>query len=339
MAITLMTTTGSLPDVQAALGIAAGSAPAPDVDPGPIAASVEALPKAEPATEPSETPEAPPVETAPQDATPQAAEPEVPDSEFDEDGEPLTERAARSSRTKLQTIKKLRARARHAETELARREGELAALRALQTPSTTAAEPVQTGMDSSEPKEADYATYEAWIEARADYRARQAVREELQQRQTQDAETRQRESLAERIRAFEKDHPDYQELVSNPELQLTRAIAETLTVSEDGPALAYALAKDVPRFKRIASLPPVLAIRALGELSAELRLGAQPKVAEAAPPPKVPAAPPPPTPVRGGSVAASVSLEDFAKTIQPGDPKTSEWIRRRNEQLRRAGQR
>lgn len=346
MAITLMTTTGTLPDVQAALGIAAGSAPAPETESGPITASVETFPPAKPA-ETDETPadrETPPVEATPPDATTAVADAEVPDSEFDEDGEPTTERAARSSRTKLQTIRKLRLRAREAELRAARAEGELEARRALQTPVTPP--PVEevapappAAPDPNEPKEVDYATYESFIEARADYRARKAVREELEQRQRADTESRQRQAVAERIKAFEADHPDYRELVSNPDLQLTPPIAYALQTSEDGPAMAYALAKDVDRYKRIAAMDPAGTFQALGELRAELRMAAQSKPAEAPPLPKPPTAPPPPTPVRGGSVAASVTLEEFAKTIHPGDGKASEWIRRRNEQLARQGQR
>lgn len=349
MAVTLMTTTGSLQDVQAALGIPAGSAPPSGTETGPIVASAESLPVAPPAEtvppepEPTaETPDTPPVETAPPDATPPAADGEAPDSEFDEDGEPLTERAARSSRTKLQTIKKLRVRARTAELELARTQGELAAFKAGKAPAPLEppAPPVLTPTNDQEPQEADYATYEAYIEARADFRARRAVREELDQRQQHDEAVRVQRTVAERIAAFAAEHPDYQEVVSNPDLVLTPAIADTLTASEDGPALAYALAKDVPRFQRIRALPPVLAIRAIGELAAELRLAQPaPKAAEPPPTPKLPSAPPPPTPVRGGSVATSVTLEEFAKSIQPGDAKTSEWIRRRNEQVARQGQR
>jgi len=340
MAVTLMTTTGTLEDVNAALGIAAGSMPS-DTEPGPISATVDAAPVATPpAEEPKAEPETP-LATAETPSTP-VTEEHVPDEEFDEDGEPTTERAARSSRTKLQTIKKLRIRAREAELRAARAEGELEARRTFTTP--TAAVPEPPKLESQEPKEADFDTYEAFIEARADFRARRAYREEREaeraadaQRQQQTAQQQQRQAVMERIKAFEADHPDYADVVSNPELILTEPIAVTLQEAEDGPALAYALAKDPARFKQIAAMSPVRAIKALGELSAELRQ-VQPK-AEPVAPPKLPAAPPPPTPVRGASVAASVSLEDFAKTIQPGSEQTSEWLRRRNEQIARRAQR
>jgi hypothetical protein len=195
--------------------------------------------------------------------------------------------------------------------------------------------------DPHEPKEADYATYEAFIEARADYRARRAYHEEreadrraTEQREAQTAVERQRQTVAERIEAFAKDHPDYEEVVSNPSLILTPAIAYALQHSDDGPAMAYALAKDPARFQRIAALAPPETMMELGLLRAELRQAPGSRPAST---PKLPAAPPPPTTVRGGSVAAPLSLDDLAKRITPGDSQTSEWLRRRNEELAKRG--
>ena len=357
MAITLMTTTGTLEDVQTALGVPAGAAQTPEAPPGPISASAETFPSVKPAETLSPavpTEVAPPADRQPEEPKAEAppethAADDVPDSEFDEDGEPTTERAARSSRTKLQTIKKLRIRAREAELRAARAEGELEARRALQTPAsgpeTTPSVPAPappSAPDPNEPKEADYATYEGWIEARADYRARRAVREELATSRQQDAAQAQRHTIETRIKTFAETHPDYYEKVNNPDLILTEPIAMALQDSDDGPALAYALANDIDRFKQIRAMTPVQAIRAIGALSAELRLAAKaetPAAERKAPAPVIPAAPPPPTPVRGSSVTSSLSLEEFAKTIQPGDAKTSEWLRRRNEQLAKAGRR
>lgn len=351
MAVTLMTTTGTLEDVNAALGIAAGSAPTPPEELGPISATVDAVPSVPAEKNVREDGTLPPTEPAPQEATPAdatttVADDQVPDSEFDEDGEPTTERAARSSRTKLQTIKKLRIRAREAELRAARAEGELEARRALTAPPAPVTPPPVQATDAAEPKEADFDTYEAFIEARADYRARKAYREEREkeraeaaQQSQQTAAQQQRQAIADRIQAFEKDHPDYREVVDNPDLILTDAIAYALQTSEDGPAMAYALAKDPDRFKRIAALPPADTMLELGVLRAELRQATPPKADARPATPVMPTAPPPPTPVRGGSVSTAVSLEDFAKTIQPGDAKTSEWIRRRNEQIARTQQR
>src|SRR5512137_2500328 len=125
MAITLMTTTGTEQDVREALGLTPEASVTPETTPGPITGRVEELPKPATGEATTQTPAA-----AEPGATPEsvAAAPEevVPDNEFDDEGEPLTERAARSSRSKMKTIHKLRARSRDAETKAARLEGELA---------------------------------------------------------------------------------------------------------------------------------------------------------------------------------------------------------------------
>ena len=341
MAVTLMTTTGTLEDVQTALGMTPGGETSPSGLLDTTSATVETLPTKEevPAEAASDASTVPVAEVAPVTDEP------VPDSEFDEDGEPTTERAARSSRTKLQTIKKLRVRARDAELRAARAEGELEARRAgIAVP---AVQPVAPHSDAEAPKEADYDTYEGYIKATAAHEARLAYRDEQAKHDEAQAAQRQKETqqqvrtaVQQRIVTFKETHPDYEEVIDHPELVLTPAIEYTLTTSDDGPAMAYALGKDIDRFKKIAALPPMEAAIELGMLRAELRAAAKPdKAAPVTPPVKTPTAPPPPTPVRGRAVAASVSLEDFAKTIQPGDASTSEWLRRRNEQLAQRQQR
>lgn len=343
MAVTLMTTTGTQEDVNAALKLTQEANKATIEPNAVISASTET----------------PPTTPATQTESPDKDEPSAVNEELPEAGEALDtttpQQKAADTRGRFQKrideLTAVRFRT-EGERDAARREvqelrAELARLtRSPQSEVSSA--PTQTpATESKEPKEADYDTYEAFIEARADYRARKAYREEREaeraeeaKRQQQTAQTQQRKLMEDRIKAFEADHPDYREVVNNPDLILTNALAYGLQMSEDGPALAYALAKDPARFKAIAALGPFETARALGELSAELRQAAPAKTeARPAAPPKQSAVPPPPTPVRGGSVATAVSLEEFAKTITPGDPKTSEWLRRRNEQLARQGQR
>lgn len=347
MAITLMTTTGTEAGVREALGLTPAANDAPETGPGPYTATTETLPTPKPVGEATPAIEAPaeaPPAVEPVTAAP--AEEPVPDSEFDDDGEPLTERAARSSRSKMKTIHKLRARARDAETRAARLEGELAVLRgdrpASETaPSTTNPQPPVPVVDPDEPTEAKFETYEAFIEARADYRARKAVREELDQRQRQDAEIRQRDAFAERIKAFAADHPDYDEVLRQADVPLPPAIIDFLRTRAEGPALAYTLAKDPARLRQLVALPPDEAFEALVLARADLRRQAESPKAETAPSaPPIPTTtvPPPPRQVRGSTITSAQSLEDLSKAVKPGDAASySAWLQRRNEQLRASG--
>ena len=140
MAIVLQTTTGTQEDVNRALGLPPEQAPAEGAT--GVRATADAIPGAAdaPAADPAAAgapaadDAAPPVAPAPaaapgaEPADPADADADALEDE-DDDGEPGTERAARGSRTKLQTIKHLRRRSRDAEQKAALLEGELASER------------------------------------------------------------------------------------------------------------------------------------------------------------------------------------------------------------------
>lgn len=356
MGITLMTTTGTLDDVQKALGTPPSTTAEPDPF-GRAVASADAFPTRASATpeeapetpvEPSDTPPVPETPPTPEtsQATPEAAKSDIPDTEYDDDGEPLTERAARSPRSKLKTIHQLRTRSRTAETEKARLEGENRALRAQleslyggQPRPPVPEAPVAPGDDPEAPKEADYDTYDAWVRAQAAHAARVAYRQEREKAEAESSERQMRQQAVERVKAFTADHPDFTDVIAASEIAhvpLTPVLHRALNQSAEGPALAYALAKDPARFRRLVALPEADALWELGRLSAEVSQPMTP-AARVASAPSVTSAPPPPTPVRGASVAARLSLEDLAKAIPPGDSRTSDWIRRRNEQIAKRG--
>jgi len=341
MAITLMTTTGTIEDVQQALGVT--STPTiRTTDGDPIAAS-----RAEADPTPTETPTTPPVavstdtpavpETAAAADTP-APDPEVPDSEFDEDGEPTTERAARSSHTKLQTIKRLRVRAREAEQRAARLEGENAALRSLgitpaTPPSTSPQTPVATtdlpGMppkpvqDAVDPTTGApvYETYEDyiigltnWVNVCHDLERARRLQQAEHQRRSHQAET----TLQERLAAFVKDHPDYNDVIADPALIVSDIQTSILKDPENihAPAMAYALGKDPALCASIAAMSPLQAAVAMGRLQAQIMSQTNGNGAKKTDPANlapVSPVPPPPTPVRGLSTPATLSLEESAK--------------------------
>src|SRR5574343_1151907 len=204
----------------------------------------------------------------------------------------------------MKTIHKRRVRSRDAETKAARLEGELAALKASfqhrETPQEPPPSPVQPPpaptVDPNEPQEANYATYESFIEARSDYRARKAVAEEFTRLRQQDAAQQQQATLRTRIQAFAAEHPDYVEVISNPELILSPVMGDYFENREEGPAIAYQLAKDPARFKQIASMHPRDAIEELGLIRAEIRRGSVKSTEPskpATPPKPVTSAPPP----------------------------------------------
>jgi hypothetical protein len=322
MAITLSTTTGTQADLDAAMGRPATPPPLEATDAAtPVVTATPQLDATAP--DPVETPAA---DAAPVDAAPvAAAEDVVPDSEFDEDGEPTTERAARSSHTKLQTIKKLRVRARDAEQRAARLEGENAVLRSgVVSPGPVAPVPsaeIPSAMFSGlRPKptpedinpatgELVFRTNEDYVEALTDWKldARDVARQQADSQK----------QLASKIQTFAQAHPDYNEVVANPQIFINAAQQQVLHDPDnaDAPAMAYALAKDPALCETIRQLPYAKALVAMGKLQA--RLASTPSNGDSpgpvSPMAPSPAAPPPPKPLRGVASPSSVTIEALAK--------------------------
>lgn len=331
MGVTLMTTTGTEADVRAALGLTAAERPEP-ID-APVSATAET-------PEPGITPP----------AVPEPASEDSADAEEASATDTSPQAQAAKTKGRLQArIDELVAQRYHTQGELdaAKRQIEkLEAQLAKVTLPGQPAEPPTPPPADRPPQEADFETYDAYLVAAATYAATKAVEKRLAEKQIQDDEARQRAeqervrtTLIERVQAFAKDHPDYEEAINNPALpHLTPVMVHYLTKPSNtlGPAMAYALAKDPDRFRAIAAMSPDDAAEEFGVLRAELRAnGSKPVPAPA----KTPAAPPPPTPVRGASVSATLSLEEMAKRVTPGDPSTSDWIARRNAELAKRGNR
>jgi len=341
MAITLMTTTGTQADINAALGIAPETPSSGEAN-EPMTMSVETLTpaKAEPTPE---LPFEPPAEVAaaPAEAEPVATTDEtVPDSEFDEDGEPTTERAARSSHTKLQTIKKLRVRARQAEERAARLEGENAVLRTLRpaesdTQAQPAAPPQAPLAFRPKPTPEDlhpttgellFSTNEEFIEALVDWKT------EARDAQRQVAEATRH--AVERRDAFVKDHPDFMEVIADPSILINDAQKQVLNDPDnaDAPAMVYALAKDRALCESIRQMPYHRALMAMGQLQARLATTTAPPSVPVTPQVPVPSAPPPPKTLRGATTPSTADYDTLAKA---GDIQGFFAKRNADEQRRR----
>jgi hypothetical protein len=167
-----------------------------------------------------------------------------------------------------------------------------------------------------------YETYEDYIigltrwtnECHDIEKAHAAKQDEFRQWATQATET-----LQSRITAFVKDHPDYNDVIGDPSLQISPAQAEYLydPENEDGPAMAYALGKDPAICAAIRAMPDRQATMAMGRLHATVRAASLSATPPRVPPPKAvptPLAPPPPTPVRGAATPSTLSLEQMAKS-------------------------
>lgn len=193
-----------------------------------------------------------------------------------------------------------RARADAAEAELRRMKGE------------PAQQQVEQDDGPAKPDPKKYADPFKYADDLAAWSAAKAVREAAQEgERLKAAEAAQRvtENWKQRVRDFEKAHPDYAEVLSSSTVTVHNAIRDALMESDVGPDILYAIAQDddlAAKFAMPSSPRDAAAVmkqlRALGRLEAKYE-----KAAEKDPePPKkearreeTPRAPDPITPVRG----------------------------------------
>lgn len=167
-----------------------------------------------------------------------------------------------------------------------------------------------------EPRREAFADDQAYSQAQLEHLAEKKAAEKLAERQrTEEAERRQ-EAFIEKAEKAAERYPDFQQVVSNPALPITEAMAEFIAESDQGADVAYFLGKNPMKAAAIAQMSPVKAARELAKLEGEL--AARPK----ATPSK---APDPIKPVgsRGSSTSAMPSDDDDIAT----------WMRKERERV------
>lgn len=160
--------------------------------------------------------------------------------------------------------------------------------------------------------------------------ARWVAREELRRAKEEEANQKKQERDREKAQKYEEratkartKYEDFDDLVTDPSLPINQDMADYIRESDEGPEVAYWLAKNPQEALRIAQMNARDADRALARIEARVSTPAQ---APAAPKPVTNAPPPPPT-VGTSSAAAKPGLADEAST--------KEWISERIKQLRK----
>lgn len=182
--------------------------------------------------------------------------------------------------------------------------------------------PAETG----EPKRENFATYEEYLEAKAEFKATKAVDERLAKRREEEARNRteaETRKVQGEFRAkaekFAESVEDFHEVMSESTAKLTQAMADAIVTADDaGPKIAYYLAKNPEEAERIAGLAEHLQAREIWKLEAK-----------ASEPVKKPSkAPAPIDPVKG---KGGVSDSD-----EPDPADTAKWVAWRNKQVAKA---
>lgn len=155
------------------------------------------------------------------------------------------------------------------------------------------------------PQIEQFESYEDYIEAIADWKAdeRDAKREQ------QAAVKQHAETMQMRVAKAKEEFADFEEVVTEAAktLPISQAMTDYIMQSENGPKVAYKLAKDPAEVARIRALSPIAAIRELSKIEDSLTAPAAPAtktLAAAKPLPKPPAA------IGGGASPTAIDLSD-----------------------------
>lgn len=169
-------------------------------------------------------------------------------------------------------------------------------------------EPPRAEQPSGPPKREDFASYEEYLEAKADFRIAQTLtgleQKAVEARRAQAVE--QRESTwQERQAAAAKKYADFEDVALADDLAITPVMAEAMKDSEMGPDVAYHLGKNPAEARRIAMLHPAAQVREIGKI--EARLEAKPLTRQAS------KAPPPIDPIGGSSAGGSGDVSKMSQ--------------------------
>jgi len=150
-------------------------------------------------------------------------------------------------------------------------------------------QPTQAPVSQGEPKPENYKDYESYIDALTDYKVDaklNRLNEQSSQARQQQAQAEHESRLRENISKASSKYDDFEDVVSNPELQVTLAMRDAIGESDIGGDIAYHLGTNVHEAARIAQLSPVAQVRAILDLESKLK--APKKVTTDAPDPIIP---------------------------------------------------
>lgn len=186
------------------------------------------------------------------------------------------------------------------------------------------AQPAQQAQQTSQaPKLEQYNSIEEYLDALADHKASQKFDHLAKEREAKESQTRQQQEAAKLHESYTKQteqarqaYGDFDDVVQDPDLPISQAMAEAIMRSTNGADVAYYLGKNPDQAARIASLDPFSAAVEIGRIAATV-VRPQPRKTSNAPPPIQPV----------GARATPVT--------DPDKMSADEWIKWRNGQLKK----
>ena len=183
---------------------------------------------------------------------------------------------------------------------------------------TTNQAPVETKTATSEgkPDPSKFETQAEYVEALADWKTEQKLRErdqKLEQSRVKDEQAKLVQTYQERLNSFKAKTDDYEEVLENvSHVRISTAVETAIVKSENGPELLYELAKNPKEAERICRLPAIDAAIEMGKLQARIASKTSAPKTET----KTTSSAPKPIATVGGGKAPVVhkSLDELART-------------------------
>ena len=138
----------------------------------------------------------------------------------------------------------------------------------------TKPDPKVEAKSEGKPKAEDFESHEDFVEALADWKTEQKLKErESKQRETQAKTEHQKQvdAFQQGVQALMEKHEDFEEVLESvDDVRMSPAVQQLILDSKNGPELTYHLAKNREELERICKLSPLAAARELGKFEAGL---------------------------------------------------------------------
>jgi len=180
------------------------------------------------------------------------------------------------------------------------------ALKALQKPVASSA--TEAPKTDGKPQVDNFKTHAEYVEALTDWKVAEKVKEFRAEQNAEKAKAAQKtveSNFQEKQKAFKEATPDFDEVMAEADMQVSRAVIDEIVNNENGPALQYFLAKNPDEAARLSQLSPVALAREVGRI--ESRFVTAPSSTKTA---TVTRAPAPPNPVTRSSSTATKDMGD-----------------------------
>lgn len=179
-------------------------------------------------------------------------------------------------------------------------------------------EPAKLATAEGEPQPETFDDHKSYVKALTKWETKQLLAEERQGQERsrlQTEQANQAKTYSERAKVFSEAHPDFDDVIAEVgEMPISPTVQAILLSSENGPAMAYELAKNPEEARRILGLSPLQAALEMGVLKS--RIASKASAEKKQETKRVTSAPSPLAPVGGGgkATAPKKSLDELAKT-------------------------